>query len=283
MPDVSAGISHFLIGMQEFNDKTAPYQLAFEAYGMQLRLCASDEELLEEIDAMMPPVWQRRPRSPAQHTLGLIAEGSGIYSVYYDGICIHDAPGRDYALTMMEAQIQGHVALDAQDFVFLHAGVVADGEQAIVMPGRSFAGKTTLVRTLVEAGLLYYSDEFAVLDEAGRVHPYPRRLSLRASDGDRLSETYVEALGGRTGQEPLPIGLAIVTHYRPGAEWRPQRLSKGAGALALFEHAVPAQARPEQTMAYLRAAIDGAVVLDGERGEADEFARVLLDRIRAAA
>ena len=87
--------------------------------------------------------------------------------------CIHDAPGREYALTMLESQIQGHIALDATEFVFIHAGVVADGGRAIVIPGLSFSGKTTLVRALVEAGAVYYSDEFAALDENGRVLPTP--------------------------------------------------------------------------------------------------------------
>ncbi len=55
----------------------------------------------------------------------------------------------------------------ASDCLFVHAGAVAVGwqRQAILIPGRSFAGKTTLVKALVEAGAVYYSDEFAVLDK----------------------------------------------------------------------------------------------------------------------
>lgn len=269
--------------MQTFNDQAAPYQFAFEAYGVVLRLCASEPELLDELESMMPPVWRRRPRSSEQHSLGVIDEGDDVYSVYQDGICIHDAPGRDYALMMMEGQIQGYVALKSPDNVFLHAGVVGDGDRAIVLPGMSFAGKTTLVRALVEAGAIYYSDEFAVLDEAGLVHPYPKRLSLRTSEGQALSETCVQELGGTVGEHPLPIGLAVIAHYMPGGAWRPHELPGGAGALALLEHAVPAQERPEQTMRYVRRAVQGAVVLEGERGEADELAHILLDTMRAAA
>jgi hypothetical protein len=183
----------------------------------------------------------------------------------------------------MEGQIQGYVALKAPDFIFLHAGVVGDGDRAIVLPGMSFAGKTTLVRALVEAGALYYSDEFAVLDDAGRVHPYPKPLSLRTPDGDALAEKCAEELGGQTGELPLPIGLVVMANYIPGSDWRPHALPRGAGALALFEHAVPGQERPEQTMRYVRRAVEHAVVLEGERGEADELAHILLDTMRAAA
>jgi hypothetical protein len=268
--------------MQEFTDETAPYQIPFEAYGMEMRICTNSPELLARIEPMMPPRWHRRPRSSSQHRLGLLAEDHDIYSIYNEALCIHDAPGKEYALMMMDAQIQGHVALKAPDYIFLHAGVVADGDRAIVLPGLSFAGKTTLVRALVDAGAVYYSDEFAVLDETGRVHPYPKRLSVRPADG-RPVDYEVEQLGGVAGVEPLPIGMVVATRYRPGGEWRPRELSGGTAALALLEHAVPAQSRPGQTMRHIVRAIAGATTLQGERGEADEFAGLLLDTLRAAA
>src|SRR3954451_22862673 len=141
------------VPMQTFNDKTAPHQLAFEAYGTELRICTNSPELLEHVKEMLPPGWRRRRRSSSQHRLGLLEEGEDMYSIYRpDGACIHDSPGREYALTVLESQIQGHIASDATEFVFIHAGVVADGNRAIVIPGRSFSGKTTLVHALVDAG-----------------------------------------------------------------------------------------------------------------------------------
>ena len=108
------------------------------------------------------------------------------------------------------------------------------------MPGLSFSGKTTLVRALVEAGAVYYSDEFAMLDEAGRVHPYARQLSFRPPDG-RPVDLRAEELGGVAGTEPLPVGMVIVTRYRPGGVWQPRQLSAGAGALAMLEHTIPSR------------------------------------------
>ena len=269
--------------MQTFNDKTAPHQLPFEAYGTELRICTNSRELLERVALMLPASWRRRPRSSNQTRLGLIHEGGDTYSLYrWDGACIHDAPGREYALTALEAQIQGHIAREATDFVFIHAGAVADAGRAIVVPGLSFTGKTTLVRALVDAGAVYYSDEFAVLDESGRVHPYPKRLTVRRPD-EGADDYSIEQLGGVAGVEPMGIGLVIATSFRPGAVWQPQQLSTGAGALAMMENAVPARARPEQTLRVLKKALDGALILEGERGEADDLAGALLDTLRAAA
>lgn len=269
--------------MQTFTDKTAPYQLPFEAYGTEVRICTNSPELLESIELMLPRGWRRRPRSSNQDRLGLLDEGDDMYSIYRpDGTCVHDAPGREYALTALESQIQGHIARAAPEFVFIHAGVVADSDRAIVIPGGSFSGKTTLVRALVDAGAVYYSDEFAVLDETGRVHPYSKRLTIRRPR-EGADDYRVEQLGGVAGVDPLPIGLVIATHFRSGAEWRPRPLSAGAGALVMLDHALTAQVRPEQALRVLKKAVDGAAVLQGERGEAEEVAGALLDTLRAAA
>ena len=268
--------------MQEFTDKTAPHQIPFEAFGLEIRFCTNSPELLESVEPMLPPGWRRRPHSSKQLRLGLLEEGDDVYSIYRNEICIHDAPGREFALKMLEAQLSGHITRESPDFVAVHAGVVADGNRAIVMPGRSFAGKTTLVRALVEAGAVYYSDEFAMLDETGRVHPYARQLSFRPPDGLPV-DLSAEELNGVAGTEPLPVGMVILTRYRPGGVWQPRQLSAGAGALTMLEHTIPTQNRPEQAMGVVRKAIDGAVALEGERGEADELAGVLLENLRAAA
>jgi hypothetical protein len=270
--------------MQEFTDRAAPHQLAFSAFGIQIRICTNAPQLLPQIEAMIPPGWHPRPRSSAQNRLGLLDEGDDWYSIYrYDGACIHDAPGREYALLTLDTQIQSHVALEAPDFIFIHAGVVADGGSALLLPGMSFAGKTTLVRSLVKAGAVYYSDEFAVLDATGRVHPYPRPLSYRPPDGGPSVDYRVEQLGGAVGDQPLSVRLVVAARYRPGVEWDPEHLSAGAGALILLENAIPGQDRPDQTIRHITRAIAGATVLHGERGEADEIAGELLEALRAAA
>jgi hypothetical protein len=87
----------------------------------------------------------------------------------------------------------------------------------------------------------------------------------------------VGTLGGTTGEGPIPIGLVLVTTYRPGAQWAPRELSSGAGALALLSHTVPAQERPDDTLRAIKLALEDAIVLEGERGEADALAPLLLD------
>jgi hypothetical protein len=178
----------------------------------------------------------------------------------------------DLAVWLLRTQMRRYVGHHSESLVFVHAGVVAYQGRAILLPGRSFAGKSTLVVALVRAGADYYSDEFAMLDEAGRVAKYLEPIQLRGPHGPE-----VLTLDFDTPQDPLPVGLVAVTTYTAGAEWSPRRLSTGQGVLAMMEHAAPARDKPAKTLSILRLALANAEILQGERGEAEETARALLE------
>jgi hypothetical protein len=182
------------------------------------------------------------------------------------------------ALAVLESEIRQSVAAGALRRTFVHAGAVGWRGRAIVVPGRSRSGKTTLVAELVKAGASYLSDEFAVLDERGHVHPFAKPLSVRGVSGcDRHARAQqVEELGGRCATAPLPVGLVVITEHRPGSTWRPERLTAGHAVLELLAHTVPARLRPEASLASLERAVAGAKVLKGPRGEACELAETLL-------
>jgi hypothetical protein len=157
---------------------------------------------------------------------------------------------------------------------------VAVGGRAVVLPGFTHTGKTTLTRALVDAGAVYYSDEFAVIDARGLVHPYPKPLSIRDPDGSgRTTETAAASLGGQTGREPAPLGLIAITEYRPGATLEPVPLSSAAAMLALLGHTIPARTRPEQSMSALRVAVAGAAAWKSDRGEAAQTARAIMAQL----
>ena len=84
----------------------------------------------------------------------------------------------------------------------------------------------------MRAGATYYSDEFAVFDARGRVHPFPTALSIRDGTNGKPRRCAPEALGGRSGVAPLPVGLVVVTTYRAGAAFTPPtRLQTSTGSL----------------------------------------------------
>ena len=166
----------------------------------------------------------------------------------------------------------------SRNVVFVHAGAVAWKGHGIVIPGRTHAGKSTLVRALIDAGATYYSDEFAVIDEAGRLLPYARRLALRDTDGYVTRHT-AASLGASTGEDPTPIRLIVSTRYVSGAVWQPQAMRPGQAVLKLFDNTIQARAIPGRALDTFAVVMASAVAIEGLRGDAATAAREILSGI----
>jgi hypothetical protein len=179
----------------------------------------------------------------------------------------------DGLVPLLVEEIEHHVAEHSPTHVFVHAGVVAYRDVAIVLPGESHAGKSTAVEALVAAGGRYYSDEYAPLSAHGDVHPFTRPLNRRVGDAEH-------AVVLRGGGPPTPVGAVIFTRYAPGASWSPTEAPSGEGVLRMIANSVGARLDPDRALDAISAALDGALVLTGDRGEAADFADDLLARIR---
>jgi len=198
-------------------------------------------------------------------------------------VILAEAPSGEVALDWLVGDLEIWVAEHAEGMVFVHAGAVAWKGRAIVVPGLTLAGKSTLVSALVRAGATYYSDEYTVLGPDGLVRPYARMLSIRPTTGGAGRRTPVTELGGRAGTQPVPLALVAHLRFDAAAGWAVEELSRGRTALALIENTVPAQTRPVEVMDHLQAATEGGVLgLSGTRGEAVEAAKRLLSVLDGA-
>ena len=260
--------------------------MAFVSYGLRLGIRVSSPEIMDRIAGVLPPHAKPARGPRVERLYSLIASGTRVGSkvrrvniLYADAVPLVRTKDTDQAIEALERDLQLYVAERARLRVFVHAGVLGWRGRAIVIPGRSMSGKSTLVKALVEAGATYYSDEYAVLDKHGRVHPYPKPLSMRQNGGGLPKKIHPEALGGKTGVRPLPIGLVVATRYRPGVRWRPRPISPGRAVMELLANTVPARLDPERAFATLRSATAEAMVLKGARGEAEEVAEGLLGRL----
>ena len=179
----------------------------------------------------------------------------------------------DAVVAAVERHLTLYVAEFARKRVFVHAGVVGWKDRAVLIPGQTMTGKSTLVAALVQAGATYYSDEFAVIDSAGRIHPYPKPLQLRQEDGPTQSISLPVI-----GTKPLKVGLILSTRHRGGASFRLREMSAGEAMLALLTNTVSAHRNPGQALRTLRKVLAGAKSLKGSRGEADPTVGELLRR-----
>jgi hypothetical protein len=254
--------------------------IPFEAFGVRMWVAANRPEARERLPEVLPPDRQPCEGWEAEYRLAIIGDERGTYSVDLGSSLLTMALPLDLALETLAGVVRSLISRDAPDRIFVHAGVVAYGGSAILIPGSSFTGKTTLVAALVRAGAIYYSDEFAPLDAEGLVHPYAKPLSLRGAEPHQTGHR-VESLGGIAGQVPLPVGAVVETTYRPGTEWRPERLSGVRGCLALLSHTIPARDRPAQALHAIARAVDGAILLAGDRGDAEAIAPMLLAELES--
>ncbi|MGA9667893.1 MAG: hypothetical protein WBQ94_01725, partial [Terracidiphilus sp.] len=88
----------------------------------------------------------------------------------------------------------------------LHAGVVLCGKRALLLPGATHAGKSSLVAELLRQGATYFSDEYALIDSEGQVHPYPRPLLLRNGCPEQFPALPGE-FNSSAGMAPAPVGF----------------------------------------------------------------------------
>jgi hypothetical protein len=183
------------------------------------------------------------------------------------------------ALDQLRRDLMIHVANFAPSYVFVHAGVVAVNGHGLMMPGTSFAGKTTLVAELVRAGATYYSDEYAVIDEEGWVHPYSRELQMREVGGTAQRGVHVSALDGVAGGERVRISHVLFARYVPGGVWAPEPVSGGMAVLEMLRHSIPVQRTPGRVMAVLGKVVGKATAWQSERGDARAVVGGLIEAV----
>jgi hypothetical protein len=235
------------VAMSGSPSTTTYFEQGFEVHGVRVAVGASDREVFDRLVALLPPGLPRCDPNAVEQRFRLLPTGENGLHWHFVGPSGPSGMFADFTLLlgMLDTALRRYVAEHAPDRVFVHAGAVAHRGRAIVIPGSSFSGKSTLVAALVRAGAAYYSDEYAVLDEHGLVHPYARPLSIRQADPQLPHRQSVEGLGGTTGADPVPVGLIAATLYRPGAGFNAERRSPGHGVLALLEHTAQTHTRPE--------------------------------------
>ncbi|HEX2114909.1 MAG TPA: hypothetical protein VHM01_10940, partial [Alphaproteobacteria bacterium] len=87
-----------------------------------------------------------------------------------------------------EAAINSH-----RFFLNIHAGVVGDGEGAILLPAAPGSGKSSLTAALSRSGLDYFSDEVALLEEPDlEVRPIPLAVCVKSTGWDLMGRFFPE-------------------------------------------------------------------------------------------
>lgn len=256
-------------------------QTCFDSYGIRIAVTVDDANLLPALEEHFPPGFSRSGDQAPHRTYLIESSGRGMesedtYRLFAEGEELARSHHLESVLGSFESDSRIFIGEMTTEWVFLHAGVVDWRGRAIVIPGRSWTGKSTLVATLVRAGAAYLSDEYAVLDRLGRVHPYLKPLALRDSSGLQTNHT-VESLGGIAMTHSVSVGMVLRCEYNKDAIWNPERLAPSEGAMLLADNSLSIRRQPGLVLEVLRKVTANAEILGGHRGEAEQVVNHLLE------
>lgn len=258
----------------------------FESFGVKIGLeifgfveqMNEISEFIHKLKTALKYDYKNIDRTDVEYLFQLRNNKDNYFEIWQNGKPFHSSETLELILGHLDTKIRVTIAEYAVEKVFLHAGAVGWKGKAIVIPGKSFQGKTTLVAELVKKGAEYFSDEYAVLDEKGFVYPFPKMLSLRGIvDEFRQTDVHVETIGGRSSLKGLPVGMILITEYQSEAVWKPIELSMGKGVMELLPHTIPIRNNPEFSLNVLNKIVNRAIISKTQRGEAGVFAEIILN------
>ncbi|MCE7874638.1 hypothetical protein DYH09_30305 [bacterium CPR1] len=214
--------------------------LSFGFLGFEAGLRVNEPSVLERLLPCLPTGWEPRElelvdrlysvRIPAPDP----TRGRRHYNLCYaDHILVARSLSLEDTLSTFRARVAEDLAEGATERLLVSASVVTLGAEAILLAGPV---RSSLLAPLAQAGGRLLSEQFAVLDEGGRVHPYPARPGAR------------------------PRKVTRVLLLRAGASWRARALARARGVLELVPCTPSSRGRPERALRILSRALDSALV-----------------------
>lgn len=263
-------------------DPVHPHQCSVEGWGASARISASGEALLRAALRGLPPGFRvsRRPVSGPQ--LAFRTRGGAILTTH-EGRAINLGAARKRLTAYVESRLESLASTQSPRFAFLHAGGVEIDGRAILLPGRSCAGKSSLVAAFVKAGARYFSDDLVPIDARLRAHPFPRPIGIRPARGGAATRTSLKALGLEPAKRARPIALIWCGSFdslAAASTFTPQ--SAAQAFAALLAHAPGAQVRPEVIVPILAGVARTVPVFVGVRGEAREMVEAVRARLKGS-
>ena len=268
------------------NKQKALFCLDFETLGVRIGIGSNERSLLRAVERHLPEILPLEidfsADGPAGHFFEILWDGAdGKIRVLKDKEQLFTLKSEERLIEYLSSRIRITVAEFAGSRVFLHAGVVGWKGKAIVIPGKSRSGKTLLVAELIRQGAVYYSDEYAVLDKEGFVHPFPKKLSVRGIINDfEQKDIEPEFFGARVGTGAIPAGLFLITSFEKGAVWNPTAPSAGQAMLEILQHTIPVRRRPEFVLKVLKKCITRAIIAESVRDEAKDTVPFIFELLR---
>ena len=249
-------------------------------FGVHLAVACDSDAVAATLDRYVLP-WLPRAaldsgRADRVVEVRQVSPGDAGLEITVDGVVAGVAASPLAAIPHVQRALDDVVVRCQSEVAVVHAGVVAHEGRAIILPAATRAGKSTLVAELVRQGAVYCSDEYALIDAVGRVHPYPRAILLRDESGDDQLPRLASELGGTVADEPARAALIVGVRRVAGAALDLTPTPQSEAVLLLLRNTPQALADAPWILAPIARAVEGTACYVGVRGEAAEAATSIL-------
>ena len=158
------------------------------------------------------------------------------------------------SLRVVEEEINNAALEGLNEYLLIHGGAVAADGEAVLLPGASGCGKSSLTAKLVSVGLGFLTDELTILaPTTAMVHPFPKAITLKGRSA-ALFDGLGQRVGGTSPGEEVdyldpdvlrpgsvvevarPIGYVVFPGYESDTITRLAGLTTGQTVLSLFEN-----------------------------------------------
>jgi len=150
-----------------------------------------------------------------------------------------------------------HVADKANDVHCLHAAAISKGENALVVPANSGAGKSTFTTWLTSQGFDYITDELILVKDTGELSGIARPIQIKFHGLDAIEHLIkkpelvqkgkfanalpLECLAASYVKKPKRLASFIFPKYKKGAEFSFAKLSSAEAGMRLMANHVNAR------------------------------------------
>lgn len=198
-----------------------------------------DETWLEFVESMWAPFVSGAPGGDGDSVFEIHGDPDWGWKLTEDGEPQFAGSDRWKIASELRYWIVYRALTAATGFAFVHAAVLARGDDGVLLVGRSGGGKTTLSLGLAEHGWAYLSDDLAAVDRTDHtIEPVPVPAGIK--DPARWEE--LRRLWG-AHDAPVPEGEFLVPVAGLAASSR-RRVRPAFIFFIEFERSAPAAAEP---------------------------------------
>ena len=224
------------------DSKTTTLTLAFHGQRVQLDLPTN---LAAKVERLFPAALLSAAQAENHIT---VCEQAGGYSLQSRNGHSIEAVGSSEILIHLIEEVTKLLITELGSGVALQGAAIGCGDLAILMPGLSGSGKSSLAAWLLSEGYDYLSDEIAVLTPTGAIIGLPRPLVIEPGAAGIVQGLvgFNDSKSVRAGMHLLKVpletkietgarkvGLIVFPNYQQGSETRIESLSPGETVLRL--------------------------------------------------